>query len=84
MRRVHSRAPIHFVLEKASCFGEGFSEKRFAPPTNSNNPLAGEPERENDRALVKIFMSAVSKFHLGRSGGSSATTTRIVLNDQYV
>jgi xanthine dehydrogenase molybdopterin-binding subunit B len=39
------RASIGFVLEKA------YSEIGFPPPhENSNNPLAAEPERENDAA----------------------------------
>src|SRR5712691_1811271 len=51
MRRLHSHAPIDFVLEKA------FRRNAFRPVMNSNNSLAVKPERENDPAR-EDFLSA--------------------------
>jgi hypothetical protein len=41
---------------------ESFSEKRFRLCNNSNNPLAGKPETENDGA-PKNCCIGLSRFH---------------------
>jgi hypothetical protein len=70
------RAPIGFVLEKA------YSEIGFLPPhENSNNPLAAEPESEND--ATRFFIKTLSISHFGWSGGFRHGK-RIYSNDQDI
>jgi hypothetical protein len=58
--------PQSFVLESS------LRKKQPTTPShkNSNNPLAGEPETEND-AEREFFSTARSSFHFGRCGGSN-------------
>src|SRR6476659_7622783 len=45
-----ANALASFPCPKSFCSEQGFLEKYFPPLINSNNLLAGKPERENDRA----------------------------------
>jgi hypothetical protein len=49
MRRLHSFAPIRWVREEAC------PEERFQRSIDSNNPLAVELKRENDRVSRRFF-----------------------------
>jgi hypothetical protein len=66
MRKLHCGAPIDLAPAQAA-----ISEERFPRSMNSNNPLAVEPENENDALLNKIVLSPVLEFHFDCSGGSS-------------
>src|SRR5258708_14613352 len=57
--------------------------KQLRPPShkNSNNPLAGEPETEND--ATRKFIRLVHDF-TSVEAAAPATTKRIYSNDQHV
>jgi hypothetical protein len=71
--------PQSFVLESS------LRKKQLtAPPhKNSNNPLAGEPETENDAARGNFFANLVHDF-TSVDATAPATTTRIYSNVQHV
>src|SRR2546430_13878491 len=69
MRRLHSHAPIDFVLEKA------FRRNAFRLVMNSNNSLAVKPERENDPAR-EDFLSAPAE-HFTSAEAAAAPRPRL-------
>jgi hypothetical protein len=60
--------PSYFVPQSVLVLEKAYSEIGFPPPhENSNNPLAAEPESEND--ATRFFQKALSISHFGWSGG---------------
>jgi hypothetical protein len=60
--------PSYFVPQSVLFWKRLYSEIGFPPPhENSNNPLAAEPESENDAA--RFFPKALSRLTSSWSGG---------------